>query len=222
VVTFTGRGTLDVYTRALIADAFKAAGLDPSLAVIVKGSNVPADSLSGSTHAGGGAFDLRVWNLPPSRHEAVVVELRRRNVCAWKRDQEHGGFDPHIHGILRSATDLSSGARWQVTEYDAGRDGLKAGGKDYHPRPVQRRWPFTTPLPVVKWEDLKNNSRTQNRLVQESLNRLPGDRYSAPVTGLFVDTKGPLRFYRIATASLTASAALRKLTAATGNRWRVG
>ncbi len=77
-------------------------------------------------------------------------------------------------------------------------------------------------LPVVKWNDLKNGSPTQNRLVQEALNRLPGDRYSASVTGRFADTKGPLLRYRIATGSLTARAALEKLSAATGRKFRVG
>lgn len=92
-------------------------------------------------------------------------------------------------------------------------------------RGLADRYALTKPvpaLPVVKWDDLKNGSVTQNRLVQESLNRLPGDRYSASVTGRFADTKGPLLRYRLRTGSLTVRAALEKLTAATGRRWRVG
>lgn len=133
---------------ALLRDAYKAAGLKETDLVVTQGS-WHHGALSGSTHDGGGAFDLRVWNLPASRHEALVVELRRRNVCAWKRDAAHGGFQPHIHGIVRDEADLASGAVWQVREYDRGRDGLSAAGPDYHPRPAQH--PFAYGPPPAPW-----------------------------------------------------------------------
>lgn len=95
-------------------------------------------SLSGSTHDGGGAADVRVVNVPARYLEAFVVELRRRNCCAWYRDEAHGGFTGHhIHLIVRDEPGLSSGARQQVRDYDAGLDGLSAGGPDYHGRPAQ-------------------------------------------------------------------------------------
>lgn len=212
MVTLRTGVRLDTRIVNLIADAAKAAGIDPTAPVVVKGSYVPADSLSGNTHAGGGAFDLRVWNLPSTRIEPFIVELRRRNVCAWLRNQEHGGFDPHIHGIVRDVADLSSGARWQVQSYDRGMDGLTREGKDYHPRPTQRRWPWaTTSKPVVTWEKLKSGDRKSNLLVAQALNRLPGDRFSAPLTGRFDDVKGPFQKYRLSTLSPTSTAALRRL-----------
>ena len=131
--------TLTKRVWALLEDAYAAAGIDPSALVVTQGS-WSAGSLSGSTHLGGGAFDLRSWTVPPARLEPLVVELRRRNVCAWFRDQAHGGFQPHVHGIVRDEPGLSSGAQWQVAEYDRGYDGLTRRGKDYHPRPTQQHF----------------------------------------------------------------------------------
>ena len=139
-----GAVVLTARVWALIADAEKAVGLKAGTLVVTQGS-WHHGAQSGSTHDGGGAFDLRVWNIPAAKIEPLVVELRKRNVCAWKRDKQHGGFDPHIHGIVRDEAGLSSGAAFQVHEYDAGRDGLSAGGPDYHPRPKQRPYIYGTP-----------------------------------------------------------------------------
>lgn len=135
---------------ALLFDAYKAVGLPESSCVVTQGS-WHHGAQSGSTHDGGGAFDLRVWNLPTAKHEPLVVELRKRNVCAWKRDKAHGGFDPHIHGIVRDEAGLASGATWQVADYDRGNNGLqgKSAGKDYHPRPAQH--PFIYGPPPAPW-----------------------------------------------------------------------
>lgn len=143
-----GPVTLTARVWALLADAEKAIGLKAGTLVVTQGS-WHHGTQSGSTHDGGGAFDLRVWNIPAAEVEPLVVELRKRNVCAWKRDKQHGGFDPHIHGIVRDEADLSRGARAQVIDYDGGRDGLSAGGKDYHPRPVQH--PFVYGEPPAPW-----------------------------------------------------------------------
>lgn len=132
--------------RALIADAAKSVGIDPSKVVVTQGSYRPRTPASGTSHTGGGSFDLRVWNLPAELHEPFVVALRARNVAAWKRDGAHGGFSPHIHGIVMDEPDLGRGAKWQADEYRAGRDGLSARGKDYHPRPKQHVFaPVATP-----------------------------------------------------------------------------
>lgn len=136
-----GATVLTAREWALLADAYASVGLEPTDLVVTQGS-WHKGTLSGTTHNGGGAFDLRVWNLPQDKLEPLVVALRTRGVCAWKRDKAHGGFDPHIHGIDRFEAELSSGARWQVAEYDAGRDGLSSGGRDYHPRPEQTEWQY--------------------------------------------------------------------------------
>jgi len=139
-----GPVTLTARVWALLRDAYKAAGL-PDTALVVTQGSWHHGAQSGSTHDGGGAFDLRVWNLPAAKVEPLVVELRRRNVCAWKRDAAHGGFQPHIHGIVRDEADLSRGARDQVVSYDRGRDGLSAAGPDYHPRPAQHPFVYAQP-----------------------------------------------------------------------------
>lgn len=128
---------LSTRVKALIDDAYLAAGIPLLKRWVVKGSWHPADQTSGSTHVGGGAFDVRSRTLTSGEVERLVLELRKRNVCAWLRDAAHGGFDPHIHGIVRDEPDLSLGAAWQVAQYDDGRDGLTARGPDYHPRPAQ-------------------------------------------------------------------------------------
>ena len=216
MVTLRPGVTLITADRLLIDDAAKAVGLDPSMVVVTKGSNVPPDSLSGSTHAGpNGVWDQRVWNIPSGKIEPLIVELRKRNVCAWLRDQEHGGFDPHIHCVRRDATGLSYAARQQVASYDRERNGLtgKSEGPDYHPRPTQRRWPWpaTPPRVVVTWDKLKAGDKQANELVGQALNRLPGTRFSVSKPFTFANVKGPLAKYRLATLSVTYRAALQRL-----------
>lgn len=129
--------------NALIDVAADAAGLNPADVVCVQGSWSDG-SKSAGTHSGGGAFDLRVWNLPSSKIDDLVYQLRKR--CGgpvWLRDQAHGGFDPHIHGIVRDEAGLSAAARQQVQDYDRGLNGLASKGRDYHPRPAWARFPTT-------------------------------------------------------------------------------
>lgn len=154
-----GGQTLSARVWALLEDAYRAAGLDPDAHLTVvqgswSGGSVEA---SGSTHDGGGAFDVRTRDLPAAAQAdlcgRLVVELRRRNVCAWYRDQAHGGMSPHIHGIVRDEPGLSSGARWQVTEYDANGDGLNGTRPDYHPRPTQRAFQYPPAPRVLTTED---------------------------------------------------------------------
>jgi hypothetical protein len=156
--------TLTARMWQLLEDAYTAAGMDPDRYLVVTQGSYKGGSgasASGSTHDGGGAADLRTWNLPASQQanlcQNVVVELRKRNGCAWYRDQAHGGFDPHIHVIVRDEPALSSGARWQVSEYDRVHNGLSNQGPDYHPRPIQRPYQFddggTPPAPTPSEDD---------------------------------------------------------------------
>ncbi len=152
-VTRDGK-TLSARMWAYLEASYRAAGADPARYLHVSQGSYRADDpvpASGTTHNGGGAADLRTWNLPDAVQadlcRRLVVELRRRGGCAWYRDDAHGGFAPHIHVILRDEPGLSSSAAWQCREYDAGRNGLTGGGRDYHPRPPQET--FRVGLPVV-------------------------------------------------------------------------
>lgn len=144
-VTGPGGVVLTERVWALSEDSFWAVGLNPRNYMEVSQGSWHHGSLSGSTHDGGGAFDLRVNKIPEDRLESLVVALRVR--CggpAWARTEKHGWTKgDHIHVIVRDEADLSSGAKWQVSEYDAGRNGLSGGGPDYHARPA---WvPFVYP-----------------------------------------------------------------------------
>lgn len=145
-VTLANGSRLAPRVQALIADAAKAAGITTD--VVVTQGSWSAGSLSGDTHTGDGAADIRVWNLPRVMLAPLVLELRKRNCCAWLRDTAHGwtGGD-HIHVIVRDQPGLSVQAAWQVKEYDLVHDGLARRGPDYHPRPVQRPWPFALVAP---------------------------------------------------------------------------
>lgn len=148
-----GPVTLSSRVWALLEDAYAAAGLDPSTYLVVTQGSWSDGSLSGSTHSGGGAFDLRTWNLPERVRRdlcrELVVPLRERcGLAVWFRDETHGGFAPHIHGIVRDEPELGSGAAWQVSDADAGRNGLSgsANGPDYHPRPAYRGFTYPRTL----------------------------------------------------------------------------
>jgi hypothetical protein len=136
-------GKLSRRVDALINLAAYRAGLNFEDVYVVQGS-WSSGSASAGTHSGGGAFDLRVWNLPSSKHDDLVYQLRK--LCGgpvWLRDKAHGGFDPHIHGIVRDEPGLSDAARHQVWAYDRNLDGLAGDdGRDYHPRPAWTRFPF--------------------------------------------------------------------------------
>lgn len=144
-VTLANGAKLSPRVLALVEDAATAAGIPSGRCTVVKGSFVPADAVSGSTHAGDGAADIRTINLSTQWTLTLVNELRRRNCAAWLRDAQHGGFAPHIHLVVKDQPGLSSGAAWQVAEYDRVRNGLSDRGPDYHPRPEQ------VPFRVSKW-----------------------------------------------------------------------
>lgn len=145
-----GPVTLSARVWALLEDAYRACGMDPARFLVVTQGSWSSGSLSGSTHRGGGAADLRVWNLPASVQadlgRVLVVAIRERGgLSTWWRDRNHGGFDPHIHVIVADEPGLSSGAAWQASEARAGRNGLSSGGPDYHPRPRVVGFPWPPP-----------------------------------------------------------------------------
>lgn len=107
---------------------------------------------SGSTHDGGGAVDVRTTVLASHADKMrLVAILRIVGFAAWYRTVIPGVWGEHAHAIAIGCPDLSSGARWQVGEYRAGRDGLQGQRPDpdaalgIKPRTweqYQHRWPL--------------------------------------------------------------------------------
>jgi len=129
----------------LLAAAYRAALVPATKRWISQGSWHHGPN-SGSTHDGGGTGDIgHLWRYTPAEIDRLILELRKVGAVAWLRDEDHGGFAPHIHFIVRDEPGLSGGARWQIAEYDAGRNGLTKAGPDYHPRPAWR------PFRASKW-----------------------------------------------------------------------
>jgi hypothetical protein len=94
----------------------------------------------------GDVFDLRARTVPRDRRVDVVVGFRRRNVCMWLCHPAHGWTKtgPHFHGVVRgSAHGLSTAARFQVDDYDRGRNGLSGSSNGADPFPLPAQHPFT-------------------------------------------------------------------------------
>ena len=110
--------------------------------VIVQGawmSRVPGGGASASEgfHDKGGPFDLRTRDLTTAKVDQLIRVLRRCGAAAWRRDQQHGGMDPHLHFVFGADADLAPGAAAQWLDYRAGGNGLtgSSAGRDYEWRP---------------------------------------------------------------------------------------
>ena len=138
-----------------VLDAAQEVGIDPSLIELIQGSYSGGSvAASGSTHDGGGALDLRLRGISDAKAVEWCVALRKRGTCAWPRIPMYGWNDGrHIHGIDRFEPDLSSGARWQVGEYDAHRNGLTGAAYDPIPHPPQHK--FEEDDMAITADDLK-------------------------------------------------------------------
>jgi hypothetical protein len=125
-------------------DMFIAAELiaDVGTLVLTQGSyNAGGVAASGGTHDGGGALDIRAKDLAPTERTKVVTALRRVGFAAWIRNPSQSDWPWHIHGIAIGDPDLSRGARDQVADYKAGRNGLASNGRDDATRAwVSRTW----------------------------------------------------------------------------------
>lgn len=98
--------------------------------VVLQGSYHSGVSASAGTHDGGGAVDVS----PTSNPREVVKQLRASGFAAWHRLPSQGPWVEHIHAIAIKDAELSSGARFQVSEYYAGRNGLANRGPDPGPK----------------------------------------------------------------------------------------
>ena len=106
---------------------------------------------SGSTHDGGGSVDIRTSVMSEAQRRKVMKALKRAGWAAWYRD-ERDGFSPHIHAVLIGDKQASNSARWQMGEFDAGRNGLTSQRADRNPwRPKERvRFSFRQKRPVPR------------------------------------------------------------------------
>ena len=145
--TVASRG-IDTSGRAILMSQFMAdwwqavvdrLGWEP---VIVQGawmSRIPGGGASASAgyHDMGGCLDIRTHDLTTAKIDQLVRVLRRHGAAAWRRDQQHGGMDPHLHFVLGADADLAPGAADQWLDYRAGGNGLtgSSAGPDYEWRP---------------------------------------------------------------------------------------
>lgn len=119
--------TVNTRTADMIKAAEKKAGINFTL---TQGSYNPGGvGASAGTHDGGGAIDISVNGINKS---AAVKALREVGFAAWSRTPAQG-FDPHIHAVAISDTDLAPGAAKQVGDYYIGKNGLASGAKDDGP-----------------------------------------------------------------------------------------
>lgn len=118
---------LNTRTRDMILAAEKLLGYNVTL---VQGSYNTGVSASAGTHDGGGAVDVTCRNLNAAQKGQVVNALRKVGFAAWHRLPSQGPWSEHIHAIAMGDTEASRGAKNQMADYKAGRNGLASGGSD--------------------------------------------------------------------------------------------
>lgn len=96
---------------------------------ITQGSYSNSVAASGSTHSGGGAFDLGWPGM--GLGQVLVAALRLVGTASWHRSPSQGPWNHHIHGIAIGDPTASPAAKRQVQDYYNGGDGL--GGRDDGP-----------------------------------------------------------------------------------------
>lgn len=117
---FRGK-TLNVRTVKMLLAAEKLAG---DTFRITQGSYSTSVAASGSTHAGGGVFDLSGVDAN-GRNEWA---LRKAGFAGWIRTPSQGPWPRHVHAVAMGDPTASPSALRQVQSYLRGGDGL--GGKD--------------------------------------------------------------------------------------------
>jgi hypothetical protein len=152
-VSFDGF-TMDARTRDMVVAA-RVVCVAPL--VITQGCyNNGAVSASAGTHDGGGAVDIRAKTLTAAQVGEAVNILRKVGFAAWHRLPSEGNWPEHIHCIAIGCPDLSSGAKSQVADYKAGRNGLANKRADNGPRTwVNWTWEkYAKTYPELLTEDI--------------------------------------------------------------------
>lgn len=114
--------TMDARTRAMViaARVVRVAPLELTQGCYNNG----AVAASAGTHDGGGAVDIRAKTLNATQVKEAINILRKVGFAAWHRLPSEGNWPEHIHCIAIGCPDLSRGAKNQVADYKAGRNGL--------------------------------------------------------------------------------------------------
>lgn len=103
--------------------------------------NAGGVAASAGTHDSGGVVDIRVTPLTKHQANYVLALLKQTGFAAWARPNAPGLWGPHIHAVLIGHRVMSPVAVDQVSDFDAGLDGLASHRPDPSPRPD----------PPVKW-----------------------------------------------------------------------
>lgn len=149
--------------------------------VLTQGSyNKGGVAASAGTHDGGGAVDIRARDLTPAQRSTVVKVTRQVGFASWLRTPAQSDWPYHVHCEAVGDPDLSSGARAQVADYMAGRNGLASKGKDDGPRnwvgvtweqweKAHPRWkdPFT----VTEYENLMSQIKAEGAATRQEVRR---------------------------------------------------
>lgn len=98
---------------------------------------------SAGYHDRSACIDTRVSDLTDDEQQKVIRIARSVGWAIWRRDEDHGGFSPHMHWVLLGEEDIATGAADQIRQYRDGLDGM--GNADYHPRPP-------LPLPMFNYD----------------------------------------------------------------------
>ena len=103
----------------------------------------------------GGAPDSEGYHLYGGNVDLGQMSTRALRIArnmggaAFPRDSRDG-MTPHAHIALKGCTHMRFGPRWQVTELEAGRDGLADPGRDRGPRDGIQ-WPLRTWKQGIEW-----------------------------------------------------------------------
>jgi hypothetical protein len=124
--------TMDARTRDMVVAARVVC--DAPLEITQGCYNNGAVAASAGTHDGGGAVDIRAKTLTAAQVGEAVSILRKVGFAAWHRLEIKNVWPEHIHCIAIGCPDLSRGAKDQVADYKAGRNGLANNGPDNGPR----------------------------------------------------------------------------------------
>jgi hypothetical protein len=100
--------------------------------LVAQGSPSLSVSVSGQTHAGQGAVDMRTVPLSKKGKLDQLIASRRVGFAAWIRPYVPDLWGEHEHALAIDDPGLSTAAEAQVQAYLHGRDGLAGNRKDPH------------------------------------------------------------------------------------------